>query len=269
MYKECPRRWHKAGNGVILSVQILPDYGGPMMYFGFQPLFVPFEFCDAPMKLQDWSQTFFSATQQFYRLHPKEAMKYDLLPEYHCSSIFMYERLPESNQPIEYRMKKKYCQHILRKMIIPMLLQVKDVASCHELYKKYFWGQYVSDPETDYDARYLLECIFLNEKERLAVFADKAVSRVLEYRRSSQLVLSDHMEPRIDCVELYNALKTSSFEKLKAFMDANITSALNRIKRAQIPILDSMESPLDPGYSSEQEAKLIAFPSQSTITGTV
>jgi len=240
-YHDSPRRWHKVGNDVILSVQLVCYYGTDLeLYYGFQPIFYPFEFVDARMKLHDAVWTFFDAEQQYYQQVDSRRIP----------SLTRYDSIEKL---VRDQKVSDYYPMILKELVLPALHQITDVRSCHKYYEKYYWGLYREDPWALFDSRFAVECVALGETETLRHYAECALLPIINSNRTDKTIpLELCGTQRADAEVLYRELRCTRFDTLSAFMEQSQMLNLSRIKRAKIPVC-SLKGRLPAQSHSEED----------------
>jgi len=200
-YRGNGRRWHKANQEVILSVQFVLDYSIPLLYFGVQPIYFPFRFIDGPMRLHDRIWTYFEAAAL------------------HFNSQFLFS-------PSAALQQGGYCRKLLEESVFPILDSVTDNSSCHAEYRKL---RNLRDAES-WDPRWLLECISLGERDECCRIAKEILPRMAEIIPMTD----DGWTPKVERETVIRELNAGDYTRYRNLMEQFSVENRKRLKRAHL-----------------------------------
>lgn len=209
-YRGNGRRWHRANQEVILSVQFVLDYSVAMLYFGFQPVYFPFRFIDGPMRLHDRIWTYFEATVLHFQALPEPEQK-----NYISRHLF---------SPGATFQQGEHYRKVLEENVFPILDCVTDNSSCHAEYRKL---RNLKKTES-WDPRWLLECISLGDRDECCRIAKE----ILPQRSEIIPMTDDGWNPTVEKETVIRELNDGDYTRYRTLMEQFSIENRRRLKRA-------------------------------------
>lgn len=205
-YRGCGRRWHKVENEIIFSLQFVRNYSNAEVYYGFQPLFFPFEFTDVRIQLHNMRRCFFNASADSNRSTGEKSFYLELHPEYYHQNVAFFNEYLECSAYLAFQ-------------------TVHDLKSCHKLYKQktQFRG--------GWDPRMVFECLAIGDKNEISDYLEN-LSPMLS-RFSNTIPVSDGINAIwMDKKVVEENLRSGDYSMFFSMMDSARSKNIQRLKRA-------------------------------------
>ncbi len=167
-------RWYRVvDQTVLLSVHVLPTRYNYQVYYGYQPLFFPMTFPTTRPQYINHRTTLFDADLQYHW-------------QYHPTGIINLTPLYSEETR---RADAAYWTDVFERTVFPVFKSIKDMVSCHEVYKEQRRDS--GRLYLEFDGRLLLESVYLDKSSEINYICNHILKKSLE-RNPNTIVWMDY-----------------------------------------------------------------------------